>query len=154
MFHVYTVLYKKNANSFWCFSMNVSNILSETQFQLNFDKLIFKTAIIIIIEKVIILSVTQATRKKFQLPHLCPSARRSDALPLSYRILYTHGNRSLRHAFEDQTSDITARWGTSAGFGKSLWKQLKSFHIFLSNQKRARALTSTPQSCQQICHIA
>ena len=31
--------------------------------------------------------------------------------------------------------------GTSAGFGKSLWKHLKSFWIFLSNQKLAQALT-------------
>ena len=34
--------------------------------------------------------------------------------------------------------------GTSAVFGKSSWK--KSFRIFLSNQKLARALTSTPKA--------
>ena len=43
---------------------------------------------------------------------------------------------------------------SASGFGKSSWKHSKSFRIFLSNQKLARALTSTPKhhifSCPKV----
>ena len=57
-------------------------------------------------------------------------------------------------------TDISQSREPSVGFGKSSWKHSKSFRPFLSNQKQAWALTSTPNaiapenmSYHVICHV-
>ena len=96
------------------------------------------------------------SREKFdqvQIQRESPSAHES-IMPGGSKSIGNSGSLSLRLARAQLVGTYSGVYwkatfpvgGTSASFGKSWFKHSKSFRIILSNQKLARALTSTPKA--------